>query len=66
MATKLARRIRADSRTIATLTLDRADRLGPGGGQEPAAEAGFDEHLTKPVDPDDLSRIINFKKSAAA
>ena len=27
------------------------DRLGPGGGQAAGAEAGFDHHLIKPVDP---------------
>ena len=31
-----------------------------------AADAGFDEHMTKPVDPDLLSRVIAFGHSAAA
>jgi CheY-like chemotaxis protein len=31
-----------------------------------AADAGFDEHLTKPVDPDQLTQVIAFGHSAAA
>jgi CheY-like chemotaxis protein len=31
-----------------------------------AADAGFDEHLTKPVDPDVLARVLSRRRSAAA
>jgi CheY-like chemotaxis protein len=31
-----------------------------------AIDAGFDEHLTKPVDPDMLSRVLHLRHSVAA
>ena len=36
----------------------RHDRMGPGRGQAPRVEAGFDQHFTKPVNPADLERLI--------
>jgi len=62
---ELARRIRATPRGNG-LVLVALTGWGQADDKQRAAEAGFDEHLTKPVDPDLLSRVIHFGHSAAA
>ena len=62
---ELARRIRA-TRHGRELTLVALTGWGQADDKERAADAGFDEHLTKPVDPDLLAQIINVRRSAAA
>jgi CheY-like chemotaxis protein len=62
---ELARRIRATPRgrklvLVALTGWSQAD------DKKRAADAGFDEHLTKPVDPDVLNRLLNRTRSAAA
>jgi CheY-like chemotaxis protein len=62
---ELARRIRATHRGR-ELTLIALTGWGQADDKQRAAEAGFDEHLTKPVDPELLARVISCKRSAAA
>jgi PAS domain S-box-containing protein len=62
---ELARRIRGTPRgrhlvLIALTGWSQAD------DKKRAADAGFDEHLTKPVDPEVLGRVLNQMRSAAA
>ena len=53
---EVARRIRASGRT---LRLVAVTGWGRARDRELAAEAGFDAHLTKPLDYDALRRIVN-------
>ncbi len=62
---ELARRIRATVRGR-TLTLVALTGWSQADDKKRATDAGFDEHLTKPVDPDVLSRVLNRARSAAA
>jgi PAS domain S-box-containing protein len=62
---ELARRIRATPRGR-NLVLVALTGWSQADDKKRAADAGFDEHLTKPVDPDVLSRVLNRKRSAAA
>jgi CheY-like chemotaxis protein len=62
---ELARRIRATPQG-ARLMLVALTGWGQADDKKRAAEAGFNEHLTKPVDPDLLARIIDAGHSAAA
>ncbi len=62
---ELARRIRATPRGR-NLVLVALTGWGQADDKKRAADAGFDEHLTKPVDPDLLTRVIAFGHSAAA
>ncbi|HEY6126531.1 MAG TPA: ATP-binding protein [Steroidobacteraceae bacterium] len=62
---ELARRIRA-SQIGRNLVLVALTGWGQADDKKRATEAGFDQHLTKPVDPDLLEQIINFGHSAAA
>jgi len=62
---ELARRIRAlpGGRGLVLVALTG---WGQADDKKRAAEAGFDEHLTKPVDPELLSRVLHLRRSAAA
>jgi CheY-like chemotaxis protein len=62
---ELARRIRATPRGR-NVVLVALTGWGQADDKKRAAEAGFDEHLTKPVDPDLLNRVLHLTKSAAA
>jgi PAS domain S-box-containing protein len=62
---ELARRIRATPRGR-KLVLVALTGWGQADDKKRAADAGFDEHLTKPVDPDMLAQLIAFGHSAAA
>ena len=62
---ELARRIRATG-TGRDLRLVALTGWGQADDKKRAADAGFSEHLTKPVDPELLSRAINVGRSAAA
>jgi CheY-like chemotaxis protein len=62
---ELARRIRATPRG-SKLVLVALTGWGQADDKKRAADAGFDEHLTKPVDPDQLTQVIAFGHSAAA
>ena len=62
---ELARRIRSTQRGRDVL-LVALTGWGQADDKKRAAEAGFDEHLTKPVDPDMLSRMLHRRRSAAA
>ncbi|HEU5135299.1 MAG TPA: ATP-binding protein [Steroidobacteraceae bacterium] len=62
---ELARRIRSTQRGRDVL-LVALTGWGQADDKKRAAEAGFDEHLTKPVDPEMLSRVLHRRRSAAA
>ena len=62
---ELARRIRATPRGR-NLVLVALTGWSQSDDKKRAADAGFDEHLTKPVDPDVLGRVLNQRRSAAA
>ncbi|HYJ39852.1 MAG TPA: ATP-binding protein [Steroidobacteraceae bacterium] len=62
---ELARRIRATPRGR-NLVLVALTGWSQADDKQRASDAGFDEHLTKPVDPEVLSRVLNRKRSAAA
>jgi CheY-like chemotaxis protein len=62
---ELARRIRASPRGR-NLVLVSLSGWSQADDKQRASDAGFDEHLTKPVDPDVLSRVLNRMRSAAA
>jgi PAS domain S-box-containing protein len=62
---ELARRMRATS-WGADLVLVALTGWGQADDKKRAMDAGFNEHLTKPVDPDLLARVITFGHSAAA
>jgi len=62
---ELARRIRSTQRGRDVL-LVALTGWGQADDKKRAAEAGFDEHLTKPVDPDMLGRMLHRKRTAAA
>ena len=62
---ELARRIRATQRGR-DVVLVALTGWGQADDKKRAAEAGFDEHLTKPVDPEMLSRMLHRRRSAAA
>jgi len=62
---ELARRIRATQRGRDVL-LVALTGWGQADDKKRAAEAGFDEHLTKPVDPELLSRVLHRRGSVAA
>ena len=53
---EVARRIRASGRAV---TLVALTGWGQARDRERAAQAGFDAHLTKPVDYDVLRRLVN-------
>ena len=55
---ELARRIRATPRGR-NLVLVALTGWSQADDKKRATDAGFDEHLTKPVDPDLLSRVLN-------
>jgi CheY-like chemotaxis protein len=62
----VARRIRAGERG-APMCLVAVTGWGQDSDKERALAAGFDHHLTKPVDPDQLERVIRefFARAAA-
>jgi CheY-like chemotaxis protein/two-component sensor histidine kinase len=62
---ELARRIRATHRGR-EIVLVALTGWGQADDKKRAAEAGFDEHLTKPVDPEMLTRVISLTRPAAA
>jgi PAS domain S-box-containing protein len=62
---ELARRIRG-TRRGREIVLVALTGWGQADDKKRAAEAGFDEHLTKPLDPDQLARVINLRRPAAA
>jgi CheY-like chemotaxis protein/anti-sigma regulatory factor (Ser/Thr protein kinase) len=62
---ELARRIRATTRGR-NLLLIALTGWSQSDDKKRAADAGFDEHLTKPVDPDVLARVLIRRRSAAA
>ena len=62
---ELARRIRA-TQWGRKLVLVALTGWGQADDKKRAADAGFDEHLTKPVDPELLSRVLHLTRSAAA
>jgi CheY-like chemotaxis protein len=62
---ELARRIRATPRGR-NLVLVALTGWGQAEDKKRSADAGFDEHLTKPVDPEMLSRVIHQRRSVAA
>jgi len=62
---ELARRIRATQRGRDVM-LVALTGWGQADDKKRAAEAGFDEHLTKPVDPEMLSRVLHQRPSVAA
>jgi PAS domain S-box-containing protein len=62
---ELARRIRA-TQWGRSLVLVALTGWGQADDKKRATEAGFDEHLTKPVDPDLLSRVLHLTRSVAA
>ena len=62
---ELARRIRATQRGR-NLLLVALTGWGQAEDKKRAADAGFDEHLTKPIDPDMLGRVLHLTKSVAA
>jgi len=51
-------RLVKDDQTCAALP-GRSDRYGQESDRRRAAEAGFDLHLTKPVDPDKLRALVD-------
>ena len=62
---ELARRIRETPRGR-DVVLVALTGWGQADDKKRAMEAGFNEHLTKPVDPDLLARVIHVGQSAAA
>jgi len=62
---ELARRIRATPRGR-NLVLVALTGWSQADDKKRASDAGFDEHLTKPVDPQVLNRVLNRSRSAAA
>jgi PAS domain S-box-containing protein len=62
---ELARRMRATS-WGGDLVLVALTGWGQADDKKRAMDAGFNEHLTKPVDPDLLARVVTFGHSAAA
>jgi len=62
---ELARRIRATPRGR-NLVLVALTGWGQADDKKRAADSGFDEHLTKPVDPDLLTQVLHLTHSAAA
>ena len=54
---EVARRLRATEQTQASLLIALTG-YGQDADRERAREAGFDHHLTKPADPDELARMI--------
>jgi len=62
---ELARRIRATPRGR-NLVLVALTGWSQADDKQRASDAGFDEHLTKPVDPDVLSQVLNRMRFAAA
>jgi PAS domain S-box-containing protein len=62
---ELARRIRA-TRRGRELLLVALTGWGQADDKKRAIDSGFDEHLTKPVDPDLLTRVLHNTRSAAA
>jgi CheY-like chemotaxis protein len=62
---ELARRIRA-TRIGGDLVLVALTGWGQADDKKRAAETGFDEHLTKPVDPDLLTRVLTVRRRVAA
>jgi PAS domain S-box-containing protein len=62
---ELARRIRS-THMGRNLILVALTGWGQADDKKRATEAGFDQHLTKPVDPDLLERIVSIGHSAAA
>jgi PAS domain S-box-containing protein len=62
---EVARRLRADAR-FARIPLIAVTGYGQEEDRARSREAGFDEHLAKPADPDVLRRLIDQKGSAAA
>jgi len=62
---ELARRVRATPRGR-NLVLVALTGWGQADDKKRAADSGFDEHLTKPVDPDQLTQVLHLKHSAAA
>ena len=62
---EVARRIRATHRGR-EVVLVALTGWGQADDKKRAADAGFDEHLTKPVDPEMLARVITLTRSAAA
>jgi PAS domain S-box-containing protein len=62
---ELARRIRATQRGR-SIVLVALTGWGQAEDKKRAADAGFDEHLTKPVDPELLTRVLDLTRRAAA
>jgi len=62
---ELARRLRALPQTQASLMVALTG-YGQRGDQDRAREAGFDHHLTKPAEPDDLLALIAAWRSGQA
>jgi CheY-like chemotaxis protein len=62
---ELARRIRA-THLGGDVVLVALTGWGQADDKKRAAETGFDEHLTKPVDPDLLTRVLSARRSVAA
>jgi PAS domain S-box-containing protein len=62
---ELARRIRA-TRLGGDVVLVALTGWGQADDKKRAAETGFDEHLTKPVDPDLLTRVLSVRRRVAA
>jgi CheY-like chemotaxis protein len=62
---ELARRIRQNVRGSSVL-LVALTGWGQADDKKRAADAGFDQHLIKPVDPDLLDRVIALGRSVAA
>ena len=62
---ELARRIRTTQRGR-SIVLVALTGWGQAEDKKRAADAGFDEHLTKPVDPEQLVRVLDLRRSAAA
>jgi two-component system CheB/CheR fusion protein len=55
---EVAKRLRQDPRLKDTLTI-AASGYGSNTDQRLSREAGFDEHLTKPVDLERLNRLLS-------
>jgi CheY-like chemotaxis protein len=53
----VARQIRADP-TLHTARIIAVTGFGQEDDRRRARESGFDEHHTKPVDPDELRRVL--------
>jgi two-component system CheB/CheR fusion protein len=61
----VARRLRTDTRTD-TMGLVAMTGYGQRDDKQKAADAGFDEHLTKPVDPAVLLALIAAERAVRA